>query len=627
MPVIVPMLVAMYGWPLDPPHNLTSGFAEFRRNHFHGGIDFSTGQKVGRTVYAVGDGWVWRVRASGSGYGKAVYLRLEDGRTAVYAHLHSFAPTIGDFVEAAQESLERYEVDLHPEPGRLAFSRGDVIAESGESGAGPPHLHFEVRSGPGADVGLNPLRNGFALADTIPPIITRLLIRPWGEEPVRPLLRGGAGRYRVAEEIHVMKGARVSVSAHDPGGNGSRLALNAARLIVDGETRYDLTFDSFDWNSAHQVELAYDPAALEGEPFLLNLYRPPGASNPVFPAGPDHAGWLAIDGPEPMTPGRHDVVIRLADAQENESTLSFVLHLDPLKPSPGSAGGPMKVSVRGGIIHVAVDLNLRREGAEEVHLRTPVGSMRAEVLPGGGGRGEAWIEPPEGIYTPLIVAWSETAETLDVARVTRGDGATLRHGSMTITAPERAFFGPGLLHFREMTSPLPEGELIPVGRSIEIASADVVLDRSVRVAIEPPPGEDADRLSLYRWSGGSWSFVGSDPDRDGIGGTTRYLATFGLFRDETAPVVSIQSPAEAGIETDRPRILARITDRGSGFGWSDIQTAIDGVPQIVVFDPEASTLSGRSRRDLPPGRHTLMIRVTDRAGNTRTVERMFDVSR
>ena len=83
----LPALLAAYAWPLDVPPVLTSTFGEFRAHHFHGGIDFSTGRRLGLPVRALADGSVVRVRASGVGYGRAVYLLLDDGRTAVYAHL------------------------------------------------------------------------------------------------------------------------------------------------------------------------------------------------------------------------------------------------------------------------------------------------------------------------------------------------------------------------------------------------------------------------------------------------------------------------------------------------------------------------------------------------------------
>src|SRR5210317_1265062 len=85
------LLGAAYLWPLSEAPVLTSTYGEHRANHFHGGIDLSTGQRNGLPVRAIADGYVIRVRASGVGYGRAVYQLLDDGNTAVYGHLDAFA--------------------------------------------------------------------------------------------------------------------------------------------------------------------------------------------------------------------------------------------------------------------------------------------------------------------------------------------------------------------------------------------------------------------------------------------------------------------------------------------------------------------------------------------------------
>ena len=143
--------------PLEHSLGLTSGFGEYRDGRFHAGIDYSTGGRTGLPVRAVADGWVERVRTSGVGYGRSVYLRLADGRTAVYGHLSGFATALDTWVATPQDSSGEYEQDLVPPPRMFAFRRGDVLAYSGESGAGPPHLHFEIRRG---DMNLHPLRQG-----------------------------------------------------------------------------------------------------------------------------------------------------------------------------------------------------------------------------------------------------------------------------------------------------------------------------------------------------------------------------------------------------------------------------------------------------------------------------------
>jgi len=61
-----------------------------RPGHFHGGIDIKTDGGEGKPLVAVADGYVSRVSVSPSGYGRAIYLTLGNGTTAVYGHLQRF---------------------------------------------------------------------------------------------------------------------------------------------------------------------------------------------------------------------------------------------------------------------------------------------------------------------------------------------------------------------------------------------------------------------------------------------------------------------------------------------------------------------------------------------------------
>ena len=68
----------------------SANFGEMRPGHFHGGIDIKTDGGEGKPLVAVADGYVSRVSVSPSGYGRAIYLTLGNGTTAVYGHLQRF---------------------------------------------------------------------------------------------------------------------------------------------------------------------------------------------------------------------------------------------------------------------------------------------------------------------------------------------------------------------------------------------------------------------------------------------------------------------------------------------------------------------------------------------------------
>ena len=164
-----------YEWPLDLPRQLTSSFAEYRPGRFHAGIDLRT-QGVGRPIRAAHDGYVSRVRCSPWGYGKAVYVQLPDGNTAVYGHLSDYRSDLLAYVRKAQHAKQRYTVDLYPELKAFPVRRGEVIAKSGQTGIGAPHLHYEVRDKDQHPI--NPRRLGIVWPDEARPAIRKVVVAP-----------------------------------------------------------------------------------------------------------------------------------------------------------------------------------------------------------------------------------------------------------------------------------------------------------------------------------------------------------------------------------------------------------------------------------------------------------------
>ena len=126
--------------PLDGALALTGNFGNSRSNHFHAGFDLETGGRVGKPVFAPLPGHIERVRASGIGYGRSVYLKADDGRLLVFGHLDAFDEPLASYVAAVQESTGQYEQDLWPDASRFPAHTGQRIAWSGESGGGGPHL-------------------------------------------------------------------------------------------------------------------------------------------------------------------------------------------------------------------------------------------------------------------------------------------------------------------------------------------------------------------------------------------------------------------------------------------------------------------------------------------------------
>ena len=167
--------------PINLPLQTSGTFGEFRSNHFHSGLDLRIGGVVGEPVYAVGDGYVSRIKVSGYGGGKIIYITHPNGFKSVYMHLNNFCGKIADWVYNHQYSNHVFDFDMDISPDVLPVRSGDLIANAGNTGGSSgPHLHFELRYADN-DKTINPLLFGYYLKDKIAPTIHDIRIYPFGE--------------------------------------------------------------------------------------------------------------------------------------------------------------------------------------------------------------------------------------------------------------------------------------------------------------------------------------------------------------------------------------------------------------------------------------------------------------
>ena len=162
--------------PVNLPFNLAGSFGEPRKDHFHSGIDIKTNGVEGEPVFAIGDGYISRIKVSPYGYGKVIYITHTNGFTSVYAHLSTFYGAIEKYIHAQHYVQQKSELDLTLDATIFPVKQNDTIAFSGNTGgSSAPHLHFEIRNTK-TEHALNPLDfypKEFYV-DTIPPQINRI---------------------------------------------------------------------------------------------------------------------------------------------------------------------------------------------------------------------------------------------------------------------------------------------------------------------------------------------------------------------------------------------------------------------------------------------------------------------
>jgi hypothetical protein len=126
-----------YQWPVRGHAAITSQYGMRQLPHekdprLHAGTDMYAEMRT--DVHAVGRGFViakgTQLKQDGTGYGKYIMIRHDNGDVSVYAHLdeQSARWRIGDYITDEQ-------------------ARNVPIGKSGTSGTNSPHLHFEMWRG------------------------------------------------------------------------------------------------------------------------------------------------------------------------------------------------------------------------------------------------------------------------------------------------------------------------------------------------------------------------------------------------------------------------------------------------------------------------------------------------
>jgi len=317
-------------WPLTVPIDLSSGFGDYRTGHFHFGIDLRTGGLSGKTVVSPVDGYVWRIRTEYTGYGKALYIKGDDGYTYVLAHLANFYDPYDAYVKKAQVASKRYFQDLYPPPDSLRVKAGRPVAVSGQTGSGAPHLHFEKRRG---DTPLNPLSHGYRLDDTTPPVFARVGFKLADDhsvmfDGVRKVfldVTPGASpnSYTLDTLLYFNSPFGLLTDVFDRmRSGGMRQAVYDLALYIDDKLYYRSRFDSLDFATNYSVSREYDYLeAVDKEKSVRRLYQVDGNDYHGSGAAGDHGGVFGMTGAE--QPGPHRVRIVAVDAYGNTSELAF----------------------------------------------------------------------------------------------------------------------------------------------------------------------------------------------------------------------------------------------------------------------------------------------------------------
>ncbi|MGH8014918.1 MAG: M23 family metallopeptidase, partial [Candidatus Zixiibacteriota bacterium] len=277
------------------------------------------------------------IRTNYEGYGKALYVRGIDDRIYVFAHLNQFVSVVDEILKKSQIEAQRYYVDIYLTPDSVKIQKGKLLAQSGETGAGPPHLHFEARSSDNQPI--NPLSHGFDLADQTRPVFERIGFQAIDDTSLFDVgLRkvfykvkkgNSTGEYILDTTLYFNSPFGVLADCHDlTRPDGMRSTVRKLTLYIDDNPYYESIYDTLDYNTDQSSYFEYDiNEVMEDHSKVRRLY---GEDGNMFRGSRSKSGFRGYIGENVNEKlGRRSGKVVAEDCCGNQSTLTFEFFWGP----------------------------------------------------------------------------------------------------------------------------------------------------------------------------------------------------------------------------------------------------------------------------------------------------------
>lgn len=301
--------------PFDFPLLFSGNFGEIRANHFHGGLDFKTGGVTGKSVRALADGYISRIRVNhGSGY--VLDVVYDNGYTAINRHLSAFVGEIAKRVEDLQYEQENWEIEIVPSPEEYPVKAGQVIALSGNTGYSfGPHLHMDLIE-TATDENVDPLPFFISrVKDQMAPRALGLMLFP---QRGRGVVNGVQCKQQFSlspdKSITAWGVIGSGIRAYDyMDGVSNRYGVHTVILEVDGREVFRSVVDRFAYD-----EHRYINSWTDGQ--YMKSFIEPGNHLRMLHAADSRRGLVTIDEERP-----YQFVYTLIDAMGNTSKVRFTV--------------------------------------------------------------------------------------------------------------------------------------------------------------------------------------------------------------------------------------------------------------------------------------------------------------
>ncbi len=637
-----------YVWPTRTGKQLTSNFGEFRGDHFHMGIDIRTNSSVGHPIYAVKEGYIYRIATNFNGYGKALYLKTADGKIATYGHLNQFSAQLENRLVRLQNENQTYFVNQYFTREEYPIKRGEVIGYSGNSGGSMgPHLHFELRNE--IDQPLNPMTYGFSPIDHIPPKFLDLSIIPLatGTQIDNSSLPQNYTPQHSSPNVNILKDT-ISVNGKfgittrviDKIKNASHFyQINKLELLVDSISVFSVNYNLLDFSEEENLPTVY------GQPInhlkrdnFQKLYRL--ESYPKLSIHPDDKTGIIN-----LSKGIHKIEILAWDAAQNKSILTFYIRSIIL---------PQKTKYILNLNNYPTfNRNLKVFNSELIQLEKGV-IFQLQIEKSSSDIIMAFIEKPEMLMTFPLIKVAEgkyVSEMLNPYMFKDSKSCGLLFYSDTIKKYEFDFtpmfispnsdniiFSNDNLCSVKTTNTIYDTTLIWITKYAKLLKLNsenrksnvyklhpygIPFKNSAVISLSINNDINLERCSIYNYNKKKtkWDFVKSyvDTINNTINAISAIPNIFTVLEDTKPPNFLYTYPKNQNTysKTTFNKIIITLSDDLSDINPSEenLEVYLDGKRIWVAYQPIKKEISYFLSDLLVLGEHNLLINIQDRSGN------------
>ncbi|TPE44526.1 M23 family metallopeptidase [Pontibacter mangrovi] len=593
-------------FPIKPgERNYLSGtMGEIRSNHFHGGLDIKTDQRVGLQVHAAADGYVSRVKQSTYGYGNIIYVTHPNGLVTTYAHLLEYYKPLADYVLQQQYEKQSFDIELFPEPGQFPVKRGDVIGLSGNTGgSGGPHLHFEIRDK--EDRLYNPLRYTFKeVIDTTPPDIYSIGMTPLGInarinnefERAEWRTKQVGTNYTLPDTVYAHGLVGLELQTIDRlDGATNRNGTQEVTLYVNGKQIYNHYIDKVPFELSRQVSqhINYNQYKRQGRTFQ-KAFIDHGNDLPLYQAN-EKDGRLTVQ-PDSV----YQVKLVARDSYDNASTLSFVVKGQKPTFTQTKSASVTKPSIKYEILGNVLKVSAADTSRTPQNINLFVGGEELMLVPSyvNNSVSVSLYDLRAGLPDSMRFCGESTDFGLK-QMVPSGQATAYKNDYLQLRFDEHSLYDTLYLQ-----TALEDGVYT-------IGDYFTPLHKAMKVTIRPDTtGLDLSKAAVYfLGTGRGRGYAGGKWEGNTITFYTKNMGKFKVLQDTKPPYIRL-------ISKNRNGIRFKISDDLSGL--NSFNAWVNGKWLLMKYEHKTATIWSEKLDKSVPLSGEVILKVKDNAGNEST---------